>query len=398
VSFGRFGWICLTIIIVNFLFSRVFFLVSFLLCHFNCSNDLKAAIERIPGQVKQKEGLSDDAIIRWVERKKIYARIMAGAVSLLLLAHTPVSRKVFQYFHCHELGDRSFLRADYSIECQSDDWYSFLPLVLFVLFTFTIMLPSSISVYLFVNRKKLYGARMQAKIGWLYDPFQKGAEFWQVHDVTLKMILTGMLIYVPTSFRAAIAAMITVVSIANLNYFSPHKNRTLFTLTQVSFMVTCFKYLTALMIAASQAASQKNRGNANANDALFGYMLVSLDIIFMFSAFVATIMTIFIMKRKIKAVNEFKQRMKDRIRSTVQSGDWLKQLTLPKKSTKVVPTTTIKEWNSSQGRTFADEGSTDVADGALDFSMESLDAVAATEKKDQPNQEIEVGKEDGLWT
>jgi hypothetical protein len=152
------------------------------------------------------------------------------------------------------------------------------------------------------------------------------------------------------------------------------------------------------MIAASQAASQKNRGNANANDALFGYMLVSLDIIFMFSAFVATIMTIFIMKRKIKAVNEFKQRMKDRIRSTVQSGDWLKQLTLPNKSTKVVPTTTIKEWNSSQERTFAGEGSTDVADGALDFSMESLDAVAATEKKGQTNQEIEVGKEDGLWT
>ena len=89
--------------------------------------------------------------------------------------------------------------------------------------------------------------------------------------------------------------------------------------------------------------------------------------------------------------------MKDRIRSTVQSGDWLKQLTLPKKSTKVVPTTTFEEWNS-QGRTFAGEGSTDVADGALDFSMESLDAVAGPEKKDQSNKEIEVGKEDGLWT
>jgi len=247
---------------------------------------------------------------------------------------------------------------------------------------------------LFINRKKLYGARMQAKIGWLYDPFHKGAEFWQVHDVTLKMILTGMLIYIPTSFRAAIAAMITVVSIANLNYFSPHKNRTLFTLTQVSFMVTCFKYLTGLMI----AASQKNRDKANADDKLFGYMLVSVDIIFMCSAVVATIMTIFIMKRKIKAVNEFKQKMKERIKSTVHSGDWLKQLTVPNKSTKVVPTTTINDWNSSQGRTFAGEKSTDVAAGALDFSMESLDAVAATEKTGQPNQEIEVGKEEGLWT
>ena len=92
---------------------------------------------------------------------------MAGATSLLLLSHTPVSRKVFQFFHCHQLGDRAFLRADYTIECQSVGWFSFLPLVLVVLFGFTLALPGSISLYLWLNRKKLYSASIQQKVGWL---------------------------------------------------------------------------------------------------------------------------------------------------------------------------------------------------------------------------------------
>ena len=52
----------------------------------------------------------------------------------------------------------------------------------------------------------------------------RGAEFWQLHDVILKMILTGMLIYVPPAERAGVAALVCMIAIANLNYFRPHKN------------------------------------------------------------------------------------------------------------------------------------------------------------------------------
>ena len=47
----------------------------------------------------------------------------------------------------------------------------------------------------------------------------RGAEFWQVHDVLMKMVLTGMLIYIPSASRAGIAALLCVVAVANLNYF-----------------------------------------------------------------------------------------------------------------------------------------------------------------------------------
>ena len=53
----------------------------------------------------------------------------------------------------------------------------------------------------------------------LYDPYVRGAEFWQVHDVLMKMVLTGMLIYIPSASRAGIGALLCVVAVANLNYF-----------------------------------------------------------------------------------------------------------------------------------------------------------------------------------
>ena len=120
------------------------------------------------------------------------------------------------------------------------------------------------------------------------------------------MILTGMLIYVPPAFRASIATMLTVISLCNLNFFIPHKNRTLFWLTQVSFIVTCFKYLTALMIG---AASDDRKGNV-----LFGVMLISLDIVFMVAAFCACVVTFIIIRDKIKKLKGVKERLRSKCR------------------------------------------------------------------------------------
>jgi len=47
----------------------------------------------------------------------------------------------------------------------------------------------------------------------LYEPYVCGAEFWQAHDVLMKMVLTGTLIYIPTASRAGIAALLCVVAV-----------------------------------------------------------------------------------------------------------------------------------------------------------------------------------------
>ena len=56
-----------------------------------------------------------DHIVGWTLRRKQAAASFSGAVQLLLLAHTPVSRKVFQWFHCNDISGRRFLRADVSL-------------------------------------------------------------------------------------------------------------------------------------------------------------------------------------------------------------------------------------------------------------------------------------------
>ena len=134
--------------------------------------------------------MNSDQLVKWTLRSTLISNSLSGATQLLLLAHTPVSRKVFQYFHCHNIAGREFLRADYDISCTSDEYYSFMSLVLGVLICFTIALPVVISFYLISQRNNLYTTKTSQRIGWLYDPFVRGAEFWQVHDLLMKMILT----------------------------------------------------------------------------------------------------------------------------------------------------------------------------------------------------------------
>ena len=133
---------------------------------------------------------NSNKLVQWTLRSALVSNSLSGATQLLLLAHTPVSRKVFQYFHCHDIAGLSLLRADYDIDCSSDEYYSFMIFVLLVLLLFTVALPVVISFYLFRHRKELYSTKTYQRMGWLYDPYVRGAEFWQVHDLLMKMVLT----------------------------------------------------------------------------------------------------------------------------------------------------------------------------------------------------------------
>ena len=63
-------------------------------------------------------------------------------------------------------------------------------MVLAVMCGYTVALPAVISFYLWRHRKELYTTKTHQRIGWLYDSFVRGAEFWMVHDLLMKMVLT----------------------------------------------------------------------------------------------------------------------------------------------------------------------------------------------------------------
>merc|ERR1712196_70409 len=56
-------------------------------------------------------------LVSWTFTKRLNADALAEATVLLMLAHTPVSRKVFMFFHCNNLAGKYFMFADYTVEC-----------------------------------------------------------------------------------------------------------------------------------------------------------------------------------------------------------------------------------------------------------------------------------------
>ena len=79
-----------------------------------------------------------------------------------------------------------------------------------------------------------------------------------------------------------------MIAILNLNYFRPHKNKLLFWLTQLSFLITACKYVTALVL--SVAEHDKAAGaDADAVEAAhqrvetIGVLLIILDVSFILS-------------------------------------------------------------------------------------------------------------------
>jgi CRP-like cAMP-binding protein len=234
-----------------------------------------------PSQEKlEVKTLSDsDKLVAWTMRRKHVSNALSGATQLLLLAHTPVSRKVFQYFHFNDIAGKRFLRADYRLLSDSDEWSAFLPVVTIVLLLFTIGLPGLIGKYLWTHSHELYSTSVIQRVGFLYSAYNRGAEFWQLHDVILKSVLTGMLIYVPSNARASVGLLIVMIAIANLNFFKPHRAPEIFWLTQLSFAVMVTKYAVATLLMIMEFS-----GSPSESVLQLGILLICLDILMLISS------------------------------------------------------------------------------------------------------------------
>ena len=127
----------------------------------------------------------------------------SNTLILMFLMHAPVSQRLFYYFSCATVGKQRFLVQDYSIECVwSGDYALFAAYVIFMLVVFTFGLPLLVSGMLLINRKALYNPKVHATMGFLYARFQKGSEFWEMHEVVRKCALMGLVSFFPASFEA----------------------------------------------------------------------------------------------------------------------------------------------------------------------------------------------------
>ena len=238
------------------------------------------------------------SFIIWNKHRKLVASSFSWAMQLLMLMHTPISRKVFQYLDCAKIGRgryvKSFVRADYSILCRDIDghydsaYVNFLPFVILVLFGFTLALPFGIVVFLIVQRNNLYSPSVLARIGWLYDRLNRGTEFWEVHEMLRKMILTGVVVFFPQdpAIKSVLALSICICAQVSLSLFRPHRSKTVFLTAQFAYAMALTMYLTGTVLAFANLSLQQRTSIG-----IFLVVLQSSFVVFGISAIAVSLLT-----------------------------------------------------------------------------------------------------------
>ena len=222
-------------------------------------------------------GDSSDSLLLWNRTRKLISYSFSFSMQMLLLFHTPVSRKVFQYFDCRKIGSgthtRAFLRVDYSIQCSEGgedilSYNSFKAPVWLVFVCFTLLLPLSLSSFLIRKRNILYTPSVLLKMGWMYERLNHGTEFWEIHELMRKMLLTGVIVFFPPdpAIRSCLALLICIAAQCSLSYLKPHRNKIIFWVEEFAFMVALFLFVFSV----AMQANMGEEANAQLGKAFIG--------------------------------------------------------------------------------------------------------------------------------
>ena len=88
------------------------------------------------------------------------------------------------------------------------------------------------------------------------------------------------------------AVLICVVSCSTLNYYHPHRNRTVLGVAQIAFILTTFKYASGILLGPGTLMTTEDQ------EAL-GAVLIVLDIIFVVGSFVGAVLVVHLLRKAI---------------------------------------------------------------------------------------------------
>ena len=282
--------------------------------------------------------------LKLTQKQSLQSTHLSIVVQLFLMIHAPISAKSFHYFDCHTLGSKkSMLRRDYSLECDGERYNEYLPAALTLLLGFALLLPILLSRFLYFHRNDLYSPKTKRKIGWLYSRFKKGAEFWEVHEVVRKMLLTGLLIYLPTNVRSPSAIVVCTLCCCTLNYYRPHRNPVVFWIDEICALLTTGKYLvTVFGNSMGDDVSDKDRQ-------YLGYLLIGMDLIVIIGGQVCILALFFLVKYRI---TDFQQEGKQKLlKPTTVVPLNNKNKKIGKSRSKLLEPTTVVPWVPLNKRT-----------------------------------------------
>merc|ERR1712166_126518 len=109
-------------------------------------------------------------------------------------------------------------------------------------------------------------------------------------ELLRKLILMGTLVlFESVRLKMVVALLVCVVSVANLNYFKPHRNSIVQKVAQASFLLTTFKYVLAIVLI---DVSDSER-------LILGGVLVFLDVCFVLGSLGSIVAVFYLLKSHV---------------------------------------------------------------------------------------------------
>ena len=165
--------------------------------------------------------------------KKTRQKHVSTALLITFLVYSSVSSVVFQMFACDKLDTgKSYLRADYTIDCDSDKHKALQIYAGLMIILYPVGIPALYAGLLFSNRRVLRDEKIREEshnskpISDLWKPYKPQRFYYDVIECGRRILLTGavVFIYPNTASQIAVAFAIAVFFVFVSEAMAPYKS------------------------------------------------------------------------------------------------------------------------------------------------------------------------------
>eukprot|EP00944_MAST-04C_sp_MAST-4C-sp1_P011105 g11105.t1 len=222
-----------------------------------------------------------------------------------------------QFSNCVQIEGVLYLKADFSVLCYDDKWWSFYVVFLIVGIVYILGLPIGVFFYLYSRRHKLDRPEILHSVGWMYTPYNRNAYFWEIQEIIRKMILSGGLIVLSdfTSLQLAVALMFAIFFHQIHAVWKPHATRLGYYLQHVALLAVEIVYISGLLLMLKEPVPDALLVGASGGTVFLGIAMLSL----------ASYMAIkkFINLRRQDAKDERDEEFRKRLSKTVSDNSFI---------------------------------------------------------------------------
>jgi len=144
----------------------------------------------------------------------------------LLASYTDITTNVVQYLNCIWVGQSLLIVTYPAIDCQSDDYKTWLGVVLLVLVSVVILFPLGLIVFLMISRRHILelNSKFHQYFGILFEPYSQKYFWWHGWILIRRAGIAGSAAAQALGVRSFLFVVINFVCLQVHQYFLPYKS------------------------------------------------------------------------------------------------------------------------------------------------------------------------------